>query len=852
MATAHPEIVVGGALAAWSPTTIDFAGPMRTENPETFRDFRLDVTFDHLGSGQRLICPGFFAADGSAAQSGARAGRTWRVVFTPPTAGAWRYRASFRTGADIAVRLERDAGRAHEAIDGAAGQLTVAAPIARAPSLRACGPATLDGADLVFPRSGRRHPRRFAPSSHALAASTAASGASAVNAAGSASVRPRPDLWRAEDPVWAPDAAGDDGKGVLGACRAIAATGATAVWIAPIAARGGSLLTSPWARPPGAETDAAAALESGALGRTFDVARLDRWSIVFERLEALGISVHLALRPQGASPALLSVYDRRELDLTRRLLVRELAARFGHLNGLVWGVDPSVERSLDALDAYGRPRAASYDTSAAPSGPAVLDDAQGTVPATTREVDRATDMDPAPARDERLETRAPQEIAPEPENAATDETDEPVATPPQGAIDADQTDRRARDPGSAAAASANGSDPTLDEAPEADTDPETKPEPEPEPDQKLAPQPVLDEKFPTDIQTAVARAAEALDAGRDAVDPEPRRAADPKDRVRAARAFRRKIAEAQARQERDPRDPQPPEPEPSPPPTAATGDADAAQFDAGAHLVPSEKAWLFGDAEPKALRDTGAGVLELSVHLVDPDAPDRAEPLDRALGATRSELSDRAIVARIGGADAPEVETLRLVLGGSSAAAASPAHPFALFEPLGPAAPVDGAGFEIVAEAGDGSVLKRFEMRVASVRPAAAAETNAAARPDLAALATPDGPKLLRAQLIDPETDRPLAMLSGEDQHVSEKVGRRPVTVQATFAGVASDDAASIELVVDGPSARTRFIDAPSAAGGVALCHFYDVALAPGRSRLAFATLGDAPIELATLTVDLG
>lgn len=90
--------------------------------------------------------------------------------------------------------------------------------------------------------------------------------------------------------------------------------------------------------------------------RRFDVARLAGWETVFAHLQARGLLVHLVLEDDSA----WNGFD-------RALYYREMVARFGHLNGLVWNLCEefnerytheemrSFATRLRALDPYDHP-----------------------------------------------------------------------------------------------------------------------------------------------------------------------------------------------------------------------------------------------------------------------------------------------------------------------------------------------------------------------------------------------------------------------------------------------------------------------------------------------------------------
>ena len=130
---------VHGELRQWHRVVIDFQGPPTSEladlNP--FTDYRLNVAFSGP-RGQAYVVPGYYAADGNAAETSAKSGRTWRICFTPDSVGRWSFRASFRTGKHIAVNLDSSAGMA-TAFDGTSGTFDVSESDKQASDLRARG-----------------------------------------------------------------------------------------------------------------------------------------------------------------------------------------------------------------------------------------------------------------------------------------------------------------------------------------------------------------------------------------------------------------------------------------------------------------------------------------------------------------------------------------------------------------------------------------------------------------------------------------------------------------------------------------------------------------------------------------
>src|SRR4051812_44074552 len=70
---------ISGQLMKWHRVTLTFSGASTCENsvPNPFTDYRLTVTFSN--GNKTYVVPGYFAANGSAGNSGASCGSKWRV-----------------------------------------------------------------------------------------------------------------------------------------------------------------------------------------------------------------------------------------------------------------------------------------------------------------------------------------------------------------------------------------------------------------------------------------------------------------------------------------------------------------------------------------------------------------------------------------------------------------------------------------------------------------------------------------------------------------------------------------------------------------------------------------------------
>jgi hypothetical protein len=362
LCTAQPHAEVEGTLRRWHPVTVTFDGPQAAETgtPNPFRDFRLTVTFSHAATDTRYAVPGYFAADGDAAETSATEGTKWRAHFTPPETGTWAYTASFRTGPDVAMGLEAHEGTP-AGFDGAAGSFDVAETDKTGRDHRGRGMLRYVGARYLRFDDGTYFVKGGADSPENLLAyadfdDTYAMAAAGQERQGEAPTAPlhryephRAD-WQPGDPTWK----GGRGTGLIGALNYLSGKGANAFSFLTMNVEGDGKDVWPWTAP-------------GVRDR-FDVSKLAQWEVVFTHADALGLYLHF--KTQETENDLL--LDNGDLGPERRLYYRELVARFAHHHALNWNLgeendiweerdDPTQERLkvyidyIHALDPYDHP-----------------------------------------------------------------------------------------------------------------------------------------------------------------------------------------------------------------------------------------------------------------------------------------------------------------------------------------------------------------------------------------------------------------------------------------------------------------------------------------------------------------
>lgn len=330
---------LSGELKLFHRLTLTFDGPATSESatPNPFRDYRFEVLFVHSPSGDQRRVPGFFAADGNAAESSAEAGNKWRVHFLPTRTGRWHWRASFRQGTDVAIDENPLAGKPLPPIDGQEGEFTIAATDKQAPDFRARGLLEYRGERFYrFSGDGARFLKGGVDSPETLLGYADFDGTWRETNPAPQGVMPAPDPviplpalkdglhryephlkdWRPGDPTWK----NGKGKGLIGGLNYLASQGLNSIYFLTMNSNGDGRNVWPWTGP-------------WTFDR-FDVSKLDQWEIVFAHAQRLGLLLHVVTQETENDHML----DKGKLRLYRNLYYRELIARFAHHPALQWNL----------------------------------------------------------------------------------------------------------------------------------------------------------------------------------------------------------------------------------------------------------------------------------------------------------------------------------------------------------------------------------------------------------------------------------------------------------------------------------------------------------------------------------
>ncbi len=319
----------------WHKLTWDFAGPAsgETAEPNPFTDYRLDATFTHVPSGRTYLVPGYYAADGDAANSSAEAGNVWRVHFAPDATGEWTYSVSFRAGDDVAMDEDPQAGQSAGFFDGESGEFTIQPTNKTGRDMRSKGRLEYAGMHhLRFAGTGEFFMKAGTDSPENLLSYADFDGDFKTDGEEDGLVKtwePHVGDWQEGDPSWQ----GGKGKGLIGAINYLASEGLNAFSFLTMNINGDDCNVFPY-------------LDYDERLR-MDVSRLDQWEIVFEHGTRMGMHLHFKTQETENEKLL----DGGNTGKQRRLYYRELIARFSHHLALNWNLGEEINDSTLAQKA---------------------------------------------------------------------------------------------------------------------------------------------------------------------------------------------------------------------------------------------------------------------------------------------------------------------------------------------------------------------------------------------------------------------------------------------------------------------------------------------------------------------
>jgi uncharacterized protein DUF5060 len=318
---------VSGELKAWHKVTITFEGPQTSEQatPNPFLDYRLNVKFTK--GNKSYLVPGYFAADGNAANTSAEAGNKWRVHFAPDAAGTWRYQVSFRKGKNVAVSEDSLDGASGGFMDEETGTLEIGPTDKSGRDFRGKGRLDYVGKHhLRFAGTGEYFLKCGADAPENFLAYKDFDGDFKTDGHKDNFIKdwaPHIQDWKPGDPTWQ----NGKGKGMIGAINYLASQGMNVFSFLPMNIQGDDQNVFPY-------TTYDERLR-------MDVSRLEQWAIVFEHGTKLGMYLHFKTMETENE----LILDKGDLGIERKLYYRELISRFSHNLALNWNLGEEINNA---------------------------------------------------------------------------------------------------------------------------------------------------------------------------------------------------------------------------------------------------------------------------------------------------------------------------------------------------------------------------------------------------------------------------------------------------------------------------------------------------------------------------
>ncbi len=325
------DVTISGELREWHPITLTFDGPASSETASTnpFSDYALNVTF--IKGDRSFTVPGYYAADGDAAETSAESGNKWRVHFTPDRYYAWKYVVSFKKGKDVAVN---GGGTSAGFMDGATGRFNVKPSDKTGRDNRAKGRLEYVGEHyLRYAETGEWFVKA---GSDAPENTLAYEDFDAVPNEGGRRKSWQPHA-RDYDPAEAEAYTWQNGKGseLLGAVAYLANKGVNAFSFLTFNILGDDRNVFPHLlKVSPSDYGGSDAWRNDVYQDRFDVSRLAQWERIFSYADTKGMYLHFKTQETEND----GLMDGGNVGRQRKLYYRELIARFSHHLALNWNM----------------------------------------------------------------------------------------------------------------------------------------------------------------------------------------------------------------------------------------------------------------------------------------------------------------------------------------------------------------------------------------------------------------------------------------------------------------------------------------------------------------------------------
>ena len=336
----NPKAKIDGELKKWHRVTLVFEGPESAEMAEVnpFLNYRLDVTFTN--GDQQFAVPGFYAADGNAAETSAENGNKWMARFTPNRQGTWSYAVSFKKGENVSIATDASNAESAGFMDGENGEFSIGPNDKTGIDNRAKGRLNYIGEAYLQYDETRQYFIKVGVDAP-------------ENLLGFEDFDASTNVFDFRK-AWAPHAKdfeasaseytwqGGKGKNLLGAIRYLASEELNVFSFLTFNVDGDDRNIIPHLLKVSAKDYEAyanvkenkEAWDSLFHKTRFDVSKLDQWERIFEYAETQGMFLHFKTHETETD----HLMDKGVFGVEGKLYYRELIARFGHHLSMNWNL----------------------------------------------------------------------------------------------------------------------------------------------------------------------------------------------------------------------------------------------------------------------------------------------------------------------------------------------------------------------------------------------------------------------------------------------------------------------------------------------------------------------------------
>ena len=347
----QPKAEIQGEQKKWHRITLLFEGPASSEMAEDnpFLDYRLDVTFTN--GNKKYVVPGFYAADGNAAETSADSGNKWKTRFTPDETGEWTYTVSFKKGKNIAISDGAGAAASADFMDGMEGSFEISETDKTGIDNRAQGRLDYVGEPyLQYQESGKYFIKVGVDApENLLAYEDFDATPNALGLRKNWSPHEKDHTAAAEPFLWQ----GQKGKNLMGAIEYLASEELNVFSFITFNVDGDDRNVFPYLLKVSEEAynEYASNKKNKEAWRTkfhttrFDVSKLAQWERLFEYAEQKGMFLHFKTHETETD----HLMDDGVWGPEGKLYYRELIARFGHHLAMNWNLGEENNQPLEEV-----------------------------------------------------------------------------------------------------------------------------------------------------------------------------------------------------------------------------------------------------------------------------------------------------------------------------------------------------------------------------------------------------------------------------------------------------------------------------------------------------------------------